>query len=143
MYGVKGIIDGMIVLRDKGQDLTTALEIKTGKRKLTEHRSQVMIYSLLISERFKTPNESNILLYIMDEDLQQEGFKYIRQTKNELDYLIMCRNKIAKWQKRNQQTLKFPEMIDRPSECQKGCFNRTVCSMIALSIESDQKLSDK
>ena len=52
-YGIKGIIDGMIVLADRGKQYTTALEIKTGKRKLTEHRSQVMIYSLLISERFR------------------------------------------------------------------------------------------
>ena len=82
----------MIVLADRGNQYTTALEIKTGKRKLTEHRSQVMIYSLLISERFLDANTSNILLYIMDEDLQHEGFKYIQQTKNELDYLIMGRN---------------------------------------------------
>ena len=67
-YGVKGNIDSTIVLEDKdGCDLATALEIKTGKYHSVEHRGQVMLYSLLISERFKNPNLDNILLYIMQE----------------------------------------------------------------------------
>lgn len=39
-YGIKGIIDGIVVLKDnQGVDLVTALEIKTGKNHLSEHRS--------------------------------------------------------------------------------------------------------
>jgi hypothetical protein len=55
-----------------------------------------MIYSLLISERFKNANLSNVLLYIMDESIKN-GFEYIKQSKLELDHLILGRNKIAKW----------------------------------------------
>jgi hypothetical protein len=50
-----------------------------------------MIYSLLISERFKNANLSNILLYIMDANIA-DGFEYIKQSKLELDHLIMSRN---------------------------------------------------
>jgi hypothetical protein len=52
-YGIKGNIDGVISVKDKeNRDFVTALEIKTGKHHSVEHRGQVMIYSLLISERF-------------------------------------------------------------------------------------------
>jgi hypothetical protein len=57
--------------------METALEIKTGRRMSTEHRSQVMIYSLLISERFVGANLSNILLYVM-ADSTLDGFQYIQ-----------------------------------------------------------------
>lgn len=43
-----------------------------------------MLYSLLISERFKNANPENILLYIMDEKVE-EGFEYIRRNRMELD----------------------------------------------------------
>ena len=61
-----------------------------------EHRGQVMIYSLLISERFKNANPENVLLYIM-QDPVAEGFEYLRQRKMELNNLILGRNQLAKW----------------------------------------------
>jgi hypothetical protein len=72
MYGIKGNIDSTIVLRDpEGNVRETALEIKTGKYKSTAYRGQVLLYSLLISERFmKSANPENILLFIMDEDVK-------------------------------------------------------------------------
>ena len=70
MYGIKGNIDGVILLRDKnGEEKVTALEIKTGKAKRNSYRGQVIIYGLLLSERFINSNPDNILLYIMDDDL--------------------------------------------------------------------------
>ena len=74
-YGVKGNIDGTCIIEDKGRTMQTALEIKTGKYHAMEHRGQVLMYSLLISERFKNPNLDNILLYIMDEPVEN-GFEY-------------------------------------------------------------------
>jgi len=54
MYGIKGNIDSTIVIKDSaGNELETALEIKTGKHKSPSYRGQVLLYSLLISERFK------------------------------------------------------------------------------------------
>lgn len=96
-YGIKGNIDATILLTDTtGQQFATALEIKTGKHHLPEYTGQVMIYSLLISERFLNANPSNILLYIMDESVKS-GFEYLRQKKEELDQLILGRNELAKW----------------------------------------------
>ena len=74
-YGIKGNIDSTILLEDTstGQKKSTALEIKTGKYKSMSYRGQVILYSLLISERFMNSNPDNILLYIMDDDVKQ-GF---------------------------------------------------------------------
>lgn len=55
----------------------TALEIKTGRQKRNSYRGQVILYSLLIAERFKNANSENILLYIMDEDVK-EGFDLLK-----------------------------------------------------------------
>ena len=78
MYGIKGNIDAVVLLKDReGQEKVTALEIKTGKSKRNSYRGQVIIYSLLISERFINSNPDNILLYIMDHDLK-DGFDMLR-----------------------------------------------------------------
>lgn len=71
MYGVKGNIDSTIVIKNsRGDSKATALEIKTGKYKSTSYRGQVLLYSLIISERFTNANPDNILLYIMDENIK-------------------------------------------------------------------------
>ena len=105
LYGVKGNIDSTIIIKDsKGNLKATALEIKTGKYKSMGYRGQVLLYSLIISERFMNSNPDNILLFIMDENLKDpstQSFQYIKQTKNELDSIIIGRNELAKWYKRN------------------------------------------
>ena len=165
-YGIKGNIDSTILIKDRdGQEKQTALEIKTGKHKSNSYRGQVILYSLLISERFLNSNPENILLYIMDDNIQ-EGFVYMKSNKLELESLVMGRNEQAKWVRRNQvnpfvprkylneigqiqddlieenkswdsiQIVKLPPMIKRPSEC-KGCFNKEVCSLSAISLEEN------
>jgi hypothetical protein len=66
-------------MRDKeGKEFATALEIKTGKHHQESYRGQVMIYSLLISERFLNANPDNILLYIMENPVK-DGFEFLKQ----------------------------------------------------------------
>ena len=76
-YGIKAMIDATIFVKDRSNDQKlTALEIKTGKHKQPSYRGQVILYSLLITERFLNSNPNNILLYIMDENVA-EGFDVI------------------------------------------------------------------
>ena len=91
----------------ENNDLVTALEIKTGKHHSVSYRGQVMIYSLLIAERFKNANPDNILLYIMENPVQN-GFEYLKQQKLELDSLILGRNELAKWHKLNSTHIDLP-----------------------------------
>ena len=99
------------MIRDPSGNLReTALEIKTGKYKSNAYRGQVLLYSLLISERFlKGANPENILLFIMDEDVKNtQSFQYIKQTRSELDSLVMGRNELAKWYKKNNTQVQLP-----------------------------------
>ena len=76
-YGIKAMIDATIFVKDRSNDQKlTALEIKTGKYKHPSYRGQVILYSLLITEKFLNSKPNNILLYIMDENVA-EGFDVI------------------------------------------------------------------
>lgn len=100
-------------MRDKdGRELATALEIKTGKHHSMSYRGQVMIYSLLIAERFINANPDNILLYIMEPSLTGgDGFEYLKQQKLELDSLVLGRNELAKWHKLNSTLIDLPRHV--------------------------------
>jgi hypothetical protein len=65
-YGLRGKVDATIkmVHPTSGESRTTALELKTG-REQPSHRGQVLLYSLLLAERFKSnTNPQNLLLYL-------------------------------------------------------------------------------
>jgi len=83
-----------------------------------------MIYSLLISERFKNSNPDNILLYIMDNPVR-EGFEYIKQSKLELDSLILGRNELAKWHQLNSQKIEMSKRGFVYGGLYKKCENST------------------
>ena len=129
-YGIKGNIDSTLVMKDKeGVDLVTALEIKTGKHHSVSYRGQVMIYSLLIAERFINANPDNILLYIMEQPVAN-GFEYLKQQKLELDSLILGRNELAKWHKLNSMHIDLPRQYfqdksRRPPENEAGIVSNT------------------
>jgi len=137
-YGIKGNIDATILLKNaQGEDKMTALELKTGKNKKVQYRAQVIIYCLLISERFLNSNPDNILLYILDDDVEN-GFQIIAENKNELDQLIMGRNELAKWFKNNGgDQISLPPMISNYTEC-RFCFQKEVCSLAAISMEANK-----
>lgn len=136
-YGIKGNIDATILLKNaQGEDKMTALELKTGKNKRPSYRAQVIIYCLLISERFLNSNPDNILLYILDDDIEN-GYQIISENKNELDQLIIGRNELAKWFKNNSgHQIRLPPMISNYKEC-RFCFQKEVCSLAAISVEGN------
>lgn len=120
MFGIKGNIDATVLITANCEARATALEIKTGKNHSTEYISQVLIYSLLLTERFANSNPDNILLYLMDADVKQ-GFEYVQQNKEQLDRLILNRNELAKWQQLNLHKLelfqrRMPE-VDESDMC--------------------------
>ena len=102
-FGIKGFIDATIkILNEEQEEKITALEIKTGKYKSLGYRGQVILYSLLLSERFLNSNPNNFLLFIMDEPTQsQDYFQYIKQKRQELGALIRIRNGLAYYFKQN------------------------------------------
>ena len=74
----------------------TALELKTG-REQPSHRGQLLLYALLITERFQNANPQNILLYL--NTYNKPKTYYISIVRQELCLLIQRRNELAKLEK--------------------------------------------
>lgn len=59
MFGLKGKLDATVQLAHQSNSdmapLVTALELKTG-REMNSHRGQVLLYALLLTERFVHSN---------------------------------------------------------------------------------------
>ncbi|GAB6028726.1 Tripartite DNA replication factor [Chamberlinius hualienensis] len=91
--GLKGKIDvtAEVTLHSRGKSrLILPLELKTGKASFSsEHRGQVMLYSMLTSEKRENPN-GGLLLYLKHSEMKEikDDFKCQQG-------LIQMRNKIA------------------------------------------------
>ena len=98
--GLKGVLDGVAnaALRHReGEVPTTSLvpiELKTGKWKgVFEHGAQVLLYTLMISERYGTLSPWGVLHYTTGGD---EGESRILQaTVKELSFLVLQRNRLV------------------------------------------------
>ena len=135
-YGFRGKIDSVLWCKDKKseQNLFSVLELKTGKKESGSHKAQVLLYSLLISERFlERASKNNMLLYIMKTGKTH----FIKAARAELCALIQRRNELAKLQKLCNlgKPLILPAMLTKEQECESWYANLQ-CSMYALSIEN-------
>ena len=91
--------------------------MKTGKKESGSHRAQVILYSLLVSERFlERTSKSNMLLYIMKSGKTH----IIKAARQELCALIQRRNELAKLQKLCNlgKPLILPPMLKKEKECE-------------------------
>ena len=87
------------------------MEIKTGRPK-GEYHGQVIIYGLMLAERFKTQaSEENLLVYTKEDNILNSNV-VVRNNKDTLDAIMLIRNRIAKWQKINNTPLKYPEQLE-------------------------------
>lgn len=116
----------------------TALELKTG-RELNSHRGQVLLYSLLLTERFIESNNSNILLYLM----KKSKTFYIKTIRSELCLLIQRRNELAKLQKIGGEGKSYtlPPILDQDI-CHK-CYVGKICSFYQMAVEEPLKSTPK
>eukprot|EP00347_Sterkiella_histriomuscorum_P013745 403363527 len=134
IFGIKGKIDATVVVknsRDPDLEKITALELKTGKEQVY-HKGQVLLYSLLLTERFINHNNSNLLLYLMSKAKTY----YINTIRNELCILIQRRNELAKLQKINGEGKSYalpPILVDQ--DVCKNCYVNKVCSFYSMAIE--------
>jgi len=108
----------------------TALELKTG-RELAFHKGQVLLYSLLLTERFVNSNNQNILLYLMSKGKTY----YINTLRNEVCLLIQRRNELAKLSKISAEGKQYtlPPILDQ--EVCKNCYVNRLCSYYQMANE--------
>ncbi|PON87540.1 hypothetical protein TorRG33x02_167180 [Trema orientale] len=131
-YGLKGMIDASIRVgigsnKYEKNEKVMPLEFKSGKapngQSSMEHSAQVILYTLLMSERYQKHIDSGLLYYLQSE--QTQG---ISVRRSDLIGLIMRRNELATdiFKALTMQVL--PPMLQSPSMC-RGCRHLNVCTV--------------
>lgn len=132
-YGLKGIIDASLRIKNvssTGDSTETIipLEFKTGKgttgQSAMEHRAQVILYTLLMSERYLNENVDSGLLYYLHTD-ETRGIKVQR---SDVVGLIMRRNELASDILKASAIQVLPPMIKNPMVC-KSCRHLNSCTI--------------
>ncbi|KAM4081953.1 hypothetical protein ACJW30_11G132500 [Castanea mollissima] len=131
-YGLKGMIDASVranVISNKNEahEKIMPIEFKTGKasngQSSMEHSAQVILYTLLMSERYQKHIDSGLLYYLQSG--QTQG---IMVRRSDLVGLIMRRNELANDILKASTIQQLPAMIQSLSMC-KGCRHLNVCNI--------------
>ncbi|KAL6559283.1 hypothetical protein OROGR_004400 [Orobanche gracilis] len=131
-YGLKGMIDASVRVRtdnasSEANEIIMPLEFKTGKgtsgQTAMEHNAQVMLYTLLMSERYMMNIEYGLLYYLHTD--QTQG---ISVRRCDLIGLIMRRNELANDLLKALTTQKLPQMLQSPNVC-RSCRHLSVCTI--------------
>ncbi|CAH2038530.1 unnamed protein product [Thlaspi arvense] len=131
-YGLKGMIDASVRVIVES-DMNTAnekimpLEFKSGKapsgQSSMEHCAQVILYTLLMSERYLKHIDNGLLYYLQSD--QTQG---ISVQRSDLVGLIIRRNELANDILVASTTQKLPPMLRNPNMC-RNCRHLDVCTI--------------
>ncbi|EQC27044.1 hypothetical protein SDRG_15158 [Saprolegnia diclina VS20] len=130
-YGLKGAVDATIrVLQNGTRKTIVPLELKTGKKAyaLAEHHGQVLLYSLLLEERYRECSEG-LLLYL----LETESLLIAREMPI-ARALLQARNQHAANMAKYQGESVYPPMLRQPRDC-GFCFSAAECMLHHASEE--------
>ncbi|XP_065006281.1 DNA replication ATP-dependent helicase/nuclease JHS1-like isoform X1 [Musa acuminata AAA Group] len=130
-YGLKGMIDASVRVKitsssNGSHETIMPLEFKTGKGNngqiAMEHCAQVILYTLLMSDRYMKNDINSGLLYYLQTD-QTQGVKVQR---SDLIGLIMRRNELATEILKALRTQYLPPMLQNLTMC-KACRHLNIC----------------
>ncbi|KAJ6319289.1 hypothetical protein OIU78_014832 [Salix suchowensis] len=131
-YGLKGMIDASVRVkvesgRNKADEKIVPLEFKTGKvsngQASMEHVAQVILYTLLMSERYLKHIDSGLLYY-----LQSDQTRGITVQRSDVVGLIMRRNDLANDILKASRTQQLPPMLQSLNMC-RSCRHLDVCTI--------------
>ncbi|KAJ4958932.1 hypothetical protein NE237_026043 [Protea cynaroides] len=131
-YGLKGMIDASVRVKIESEingpnEKIMPLEFKTGKattgQSAMEHCAQVILYTLLMSERYLEHIDSGLLYYLHTDQTQGVSVR-----RSDLVGLIMRRNELAKDILKAATSQQLPPMLQNPNMC-KGCRHLNVCTI--------------
>lgn len=143
-YGLKGMIDASVRVQVKSSgnevhEKILPLEFKTGKspngQSSIEHCAQVILYTLLMSERYLQPIDSGLLFYLRSDKTQG-----ISVRRSDLVGLIIRRNELANDIVKASATQELPPMLRVPNMC-KGCRHLDVCTIYHKALGGDTETS--
>ncbi|OMJ08492.1 DNA replication ATP-dependent helicase/nuclease DNA2, partial [Smittium culicis] len=116
-------------------------EIKSGKpgnSSQSSHTAQLLIYTLLLSERYKMNVKHGVLSYITYGDLF-----VVKQDINYIKELICTRNNLALYlNTKEHTTIRLPPMVGKVYTC-KNCPVASVCFLTHKAIEGGTHLTSK
>ncbi len=130
-FGVKGIMDAVVEVSVKGggavQRCTWALELKTGKEYSIAHRSQAILYSLMMCDVQCTfEPQPALLLYLSTGD-----FTPVIPDRAHVRAVIQARNRVALGLRCKSA---LPPLLQQPHTCSR-CFSRDVCMTLHRAVE--------
>ncbi|KAI6659322.1 DNA replication ATP-dependent helicase/nuclease DNA2 [Oopsacas minuta] len=151
-YGLKGKIDVSMAVKihrqsidkissNSLQDYKIPFELKSGKmthsKGSNEHRAQVMLYTLMMSERLCRDVPIGLLYYSQTGHLQG-----ITPNYQELRDILRRRNELASYLYSLSTTSepRFPPMIKEPRICSK-CSYHNACLLIHQNLEQGGEFS--
>lgn len=150
MYGLKGFVDVTVevALEERpgttngaalGSTLIMPLELKTGRSfDIAQHRAQTMLYTLMMSDRYKRPIDGGLLYYSKSAEMH-----LVRRGRKEVRSLLMARNDLAGYlvRRRDQSNIPdtargpLPPTIDNERTCNR-CFVKDACMLYRKAVES-------
>lgn len=143
-YGLKGKIDATVEIKihrkpklknkmDINKKCLLPLEFKTGKLLSSlgsiDHRAQVAVYTLLMSERYKRPVDAGLLLY--GKANHMIGVPRPEQEKRSI---LIKRNEIARNLSLEKRQLTLPPLIQKTRTC-KRCDQNGTCMLYFKAME--------
>ncbi|XP_045147614.1 DNA replication ATP-dependent helicase/nuclease DNA2 [Echinops telfairi] len=147
-FGLKGKIDvtvGVKIHRGyKTKYKIMPLELKTGKESNSiEHRSQVILYTLLSQERRADP-EAGLLLYLKTGQMYPVPAKHLDKRellklRNEMAFSLSHRISTSASGKQKTQLAPLPEVIEDQQTC-KYCSQVDSCALYSRAFE--QQMDD-
>ncbi|KAH7281949.1 hypothetical protein KP509_35G004800 [Ceratopteris richardii] len=131
-FGLKGMIDASLLVKLDSLSLgcreqVLPLEFKTGKlttgQAALEHRAQVILYTLLMSDRYMESIDSGLLYYLHTN--QTQG---VSMQRADVLGLVMRRNEHAKNLLAASSAQQLPPMLQSLHLCQR-CWHVDACSI--------------
>ncbi|CCG81248.1 putative DNA replication helicase Dna2 [Taphrina deformans PYCC 5710] len=122
-FGMKGNIDVtaeiQVAIDDEKSIVTAPLEFKTGKTSYQQssHRAQVLLYTLMMSERYQIDVTAGFLYYLETRQITRVAVLH-----NEIRSLVLMRNELA----RHMKNKTIPPMIHNKRLCQ-SCYASEAC----------------
>ncbi|CAK9275822.1 unnamed protein product [Sphagnum jensenii] len=126
-YGLKGMIDASVQVRLGHSNTIMPLELKTGKgttgQAALEHRAQVILYTLLMSDRYMQDVGAGLLFYLHINQTQGVGVRHA-----DLAGIMIRRNDLATNLLSASSTQLLPPMLKNEHIC-RSCRHLDVCTV--------------
>ncbi|KAG7381794.1 Tripartite DNA replication factor [Phytophthora pseudosyringae] len=143
-WGLKGATDASVegTIADQGNGLAGSgvlpVELKTGSKKYAgvEHQGQVILYTLLLNERYRQQCQEGLLIYVPPIETNR-----ITAMATHVRGLIMARNNFASAIAKvksiggSTSTQVFPPMIRNRRDCER-CFQVDECVLHHAAMEN-------